>query len=81
MEGHDNLPRLLHKRQSKVNKIVLNLISRQQCCVQGCAVKDGFAQQCSMTPDLVRRLGLFQELHGHTGCVNCIQVRVILYHF
>jgi len=26
-----------------------------------------------MTPDLVRRLGLFQELHGHTGCVNCIQ--------
>lgn len=26
-----------------------------------------------MTPDLVRRLGLFQELSGHTGCVNCIQ--------
>jgi len=26
-----------------------------------------------MTGDLVRRLGLFQELEGHTGCVNCIQ--------
>ena len=34
-----------------------------------------------MTPDLVRRLGLFQELHGHTGCVNCIQVFVIFFIF
>ena len=42
--------------------------------MQGYAVKDGFSQQCSMTPDLVKRLGLFQELEGHTGCVNCIQV-------
>ena len=77
MEGHDSLPRLLHKRQSKVDMIVLILNTCNLCLVKGCAVKDGFAHRCSMTPDLVRRLGLFQELHGHTGCVNCIQVGVI----
>ena len=81
MEGRNNLPRLLHNRQSKVNIIAFDLDSCQPSCVKGCAVKDEFAQRCSMTPDLVRRLGLFQELHGHTGCVNCIQVFVIFYHF
>ena len=80
MEGRNNLPRLLHNRQSKVN-ITFDLDSCQPSCVKGCAVKDEFAQRCSMTPDLVRRLGLFQELHGHTGCVNCIQVFVIFFIF
>ena len=32
-----------------------------------------FAGSCSMTHDLVRRLGLVRELEGHGGCVNCIQ--------
>ena len=32
-----------------------------------------FAGCCSMTPDLVLRLGLVKELEGHTACVNCIQ--------
>ena len=50
------------------------LNSCQPSFIKGCAVKDVFALQCSMTPDLVRRLGLVQELSGHTGCVNCIQV-------
>eukprot|EP00090_Calanus_glacialis_P039156 TRINITY_DN6817_c0_g1_i1.p1 TRINITY_DN6817_c0_g1~~TRINITY_DN6817_c0_g1_i1.p1 ORF type:complete len:702 (-),score=218.04 TRINITY_DN6817_c0_g1_i1:138-2243(-) len=40
---------------------------------KGTEVSEDFAGCCSMTPDLVRRLGLVKELEGHTGCVNCIQ--------
>ena len=31
-----------------------------------------------MTSDFVRRLGLYTELEGHNGCVNCIQVMCCL---
>jgi len=40
---------------------------------KGTDVSEDFAGCCSMTPDLVKRLGLVKELEGHTGCVNCIQ--------
>jgi len=40
---------------------------------KGTEVAEEFAGCCSMTPDLVLRLGLVKELEGHTGCVNCIQ--------
>eukprot|EP00092_Neocalanus_flemingeri_P014221 GFUD01015341.1.p1 GENE.GFUD01015341.1~~GFUD01015341.1.p1 ORF type:complete len:697 (-),score=185.79 GFUD01015341.1:222-2312(-) len=40
---------------------------------KGTDVSDDFAGSCSMTHDLVRRLGLVRELEGHAGCVNCIQ--------
>ena len=41
---------------------------------QGHQVAESFSQHCCMTPDLVSRLGLYTELDGHSGCVNCIQV-------
>jgi len=40
---------------------------------KGTDVSEEFAGTCSMTSDLVTRLGLVRELEGHTGCVNCIQ--------
>jgi len=40
---------------------------------KGTNVSQEFAGSCSMTHDLVRRLGLVRELEGHGGCVNCIQ--------
>jgi len=40
---------------------------------KGSDVSEQFASCCSMSTDLVRRLGLVKELEGHSGCVNCIQ--------
>jgi len=40
---------------------------------KGADVSEYFAGCCSMSQDLVQRLGLVKELEGHTGCVNCIQ--------
>ena len=72
---HISLPHLVHQRQCKVDKIsfyegIYFIFS----ILKGPAVSGSFTGQCCMTGDLVRRLGLFQELEGHTGCVNCIQV-------
>jgi len=40
---------------------------------KGNLVAEEFAGWCSMTPNLIDRLGLVKELEGHAGCVNCIQ--------
>jgi len=37
---------------------------------KGIEMSEGF---CSMTRDMVNRLGMVRELSGHLGCVNCIQ--------
>ena len=72
---HISLPHLVHQRQCKVDKIsfyegIYFIFS----ILKGPAVSGSFTGKCCMTGDLVRRLGLFQELEGHTVCVNCIQV-------
>ena len=69
-----NLPHLLHLRQSKVGTKTYFLFDFNIEIIQGAAVSESFTRECSMTSEFVRRLGLYTELEGHNGCVNCIQV-------
>ena len=36
-------------------------------------ISTAFERQCHVTTGMIKRLGLKKELHGHAGCVNCLE--------
>uniref|UniRef100_A0A2P2I7M8 WD and tetratricopeptide repeats protein 1-like n=1 Tax=Hirondellea gigas TaxID=1518452 RepID=A0A2P2I7M8_9CRUS len=59
-------PMLIRNKRTSLPKLQMNrLIGR--------TTRASVEKQCQLSRDLINRLGVSAELHGHSGCVNCIE--------
>ena len=67
---HTSLRRLRHSVNSGEHNLAHLLRGRE---TESPSVSTSFRRHCHVTTGMIKRLGLKKELHGHTGCVNCLE--------